>query len=75
MPLGERFLRLVERRLLPWFDRQAAELAVTDADDKLRIEEAKGVHTEEIRQDAIAARIDAEHIRKAYRAAGSRLTR
>lgn len=75
MPVGERLLRLIEHRLMPWFDRNAAEMAVADADKKLRIEEAKGVHTEEIRQDAIAARIDAEHIRKAYRAAGSRLTR
>lgn len=71
MPLSERLLRAVERRLLPWFDREAADKAM--------------VHSEELRQSSIATRIEAEKvigqvssatkIREAYRLTGERLRR
>jgi hypothetical protein len=75
MPLGERLLRAVERWLQPWYSREDAERQLKEVDAKLRAEEAKGAHTEVIRQDAIAARIDAEKIRRDYQLAGSRLKR
>lgn len=46
------FRRLADRFLTPWLDR--AE------------EDAKVIHSEEIRQRAIAARIDLERVRKLY---------
>lgn len=52
--------RLVER-ILPWYDRDA--------------EDARNRRTETIRRQAIAARIEAERVREAYRVAGKRMTR
>jgi len=75
MPLGERVLRAVERWLMPWYDRKEAERQLAAASAKLDAEAAKGAHTELIRQDAIAARIGAEKIRRDYLAAGKRLQR
>jgi hypothetical protein len=51
--MGERFLRHVEKWLLPWWSREEAERAA--------------IHSEAIRQRSIAARIEAERISTLYR--------
>jgi hypothetical protein len=68
MSRADRLLRLVERRLLPWFDRAEADRAT--------------VHAEQLRQDSIAARKDAQAtaarvltIRRDYALAAKRLQR
>lgn len=66
MPLGERLLRRMERRLLPWYDRKAETAKIVAADKALRDEDAKAKHTAEIERDSVAARKDAARIRKLY---------
>jgi hypothetical protein len=56
----DRWQRLIVR-LLPWYDA--------------KIEAARNQHTEQMRQSAIAARMKAEQVRKAYKLAGDRVER
>jgi hypothetical protein len=59
--MGDRLLRLVERWLMPWYSRDAAQRA--------------NERGEAIRQRSIAARIESERVREAYAAAGARTPR
>ena len=59
--MGDRLLRMVERWLMPWYNRADAERAKE--------------HSEAIRQRSIAARIESERVRAAYAKAGARLVR
>lgn len=51
--------KLAERFLAPWYDRDAEQARLREADDKL-------VHSEEVRKRAIAARINLENVRRLY---------
>lgn len=48
MSLSDRLLRAVERHLLPWFSRAEAERAM--------------IHSEELRQQSIKTRIEAQRV-------------
>lgn len=63
MSLGERVLRAIEGRIMPWFSREEAEKAER--------------HSEEIRQRSIKARIEVERVQRIYleRLVGSRTPR
>lgn len=73
--MGDRLLRAVERWFLPWYSRAQAERETRLTAERLKVEDEKAVHTEEIRRDAIAARVDAEQVRKSYALVAGRLRR
>lgn len=71
MPRSERLLRLVERRLMPWFDREQADQAVADAE---KLHESAATTRKEAKE--VIAKVDATtKLRKGYTAAGNRLAR
>ena len=58
VPMPNRWRSLIER-FLPWYDA--------------KVERARDEHTEAIRRESIAVRIDAERVRENYREAGDRV--
>lgn len=67
-PMNDRVSRFLARFLIPWYDPAEAKADRTAAAARER-------HTEEIVQQAVAARRSAEATRRAYEAMSRRLER